>query len=65
MTNHQFLALVFNEFFTMKSNGRGLGLYIVRELLYRINAEISVVENPDSKILPGANFIVKFDKEEK
>lgn len=59
------VPLVFNEFFSMKSNGRGLGLYIVRELLYRINAEISVVENPDSKILPGANFIVKFDKEEK
>ena len=59
------VPLVFNEFFTMKSNGRGLGLYIVRELLYRINAEISVVGNPDSKILPGANFIVKFDKEEK
>lgn len=58
------VPLVFNEFFSMKSNGRGLGLYIVRELLYRINAEISVVENHDSKILPGANFIVKFDKEE-
>lgn len=58
------IPLVFNEFFSMKSNGRGLGLYIVRELLSRINAEIIVVENTDDKILQGANFIIKFDKME-
>lgn len=58
------IPLVFNEFFSMKSNGRGLGLYIVRELLSRINADISVIENPVDKILPGANFIIKFDKKE-
>ncbi len=58
------VPLVFNEFFSMKSNGRGLGLYIVRELLSRINAEITVVENDEDKILSGANFIIKFDKEE-
>ena len=56
--------LIFQEFFTMKSNGRGLGLYIVRELLSRINAEIYVLDNPKDKILPGANFIIKFSKEE-
>ena len=48
----------------MKSNGRGLGLYIVRELLLRINAKIEVIENPADKILTGANFIIKFDVEE-
>ena len=58
------VPFVFNEFFSMKSNGRGLGLYIVRELLSRINAEITVIENEDDKILSGANFIIKFDKEE-
>ena len=58
------VPLVFNEFFSMKSNGRGLGLYIVRELLLRINAKIEVIENPTDKILTGANFIVKFDVEE-
>lgn len=58
------VPLVFNEFFSMKSNGRGLGLYIVRELLFRINAQIEVIENPTGKLLPGANFIIKFDVEE-
>ena len=58
------IPLVFNEFFSMKSNGRGLGLYIVRELLSRINAEIIVVEDTGDKILQGANFIIKFDKME-
>jgi signal transduction histidine kinase len=57
--------LVFEEFFSMKSNGRGLGLYIVRELLLRINAEIAVLENPKDKILSGANFIIKFNEEDK
>ena len=56
--------LVFNEFVSMKTNGRGLGLYIVRELLFRINAEIYVLENDKDKILPGANFIIKFNKME-
>ena len=58
------IPYVFNEFFSMKSNGRGLGLYIVRELLFRINSQISVIENQFDKILPGANFIIKFDVEE-
>ena len=58
------VPLVFNEFFSMKSNGRGLGLYIVRELLLRINAQIDVIENPADKILPGANFLIRFDTED-
>jgi signal transduction histidine kinase len=56
--------LIFQEFFSMKSNGRGLGLYIVKELLLRINAEIFVIESARDKRLPGANFIIKFDKED-
>lgn len=58
------VPLVFNEFFSMKSNGRGLGLYIARELLSRIDAQIEVIEYPADRILPGANFIIRFDKEE-
>lgn len=56
--------IIFDEFVSMKANGRGLGLYIVRELLYRINADIAVLENPKDKILQGANFIIKFNNEE-
>ncbi len=57
------VELIFQEFVSMKSNGRGLGLYIARELLTRINAEISVLENEEDKVLTGANFIIKFDAE--
>lgn len=58
------IPIIFNEFVSMKSNGRGLGLYIVRELLIRINSEIYVIEKDSDKILPGANFIVKFNQED-
>ena len=58
------IPMIFNEFFSMKSNGRGLGLYIVQELLLRINAEIYVLVDNRDKILPGANFIIKFNNEE-
>lgn len=60
----EIVPLIFDEFVSMKANGRGLGLYIVRELLYRINADIAVLENPKDKILHGANFIIKFNNEE-
>ncbi|MFW5983422.1 MAG: sensor histidine kinase [bacterium] len=56
--------LIFNEFFSLKSDGRGLGLYIVKEILLRINGEISVVQEEKEKLLPGANFIVKFNQEQ-
>ena len=35
--------LIFNEFFSLKSDGRGLGLYIVKEILLRVSAEISII----------------------
>jgi nitrogen-specific signal transduction histidine kinase len=56
--------LIFQEFFSLKSDGRGLGLYIVKEILLRINAEISVIQDDNKKLLPGANFLVKFNSEE-
>lgn len=55
---------IFNEFVSMKAGGRGLGLYIVKELLYRINSEIYLLSNSHDMILPGANFIIKFKQEE-
>ena len=55
---------IFDEFVTMKADGRGLGLYIVKELLYRINSEIYLLGNNKDMILPGANFIIKFKQEE-
>jgi hypothetical protein len=56
--------LIFNEFFSLKSDGRGLGLYIVKEILMRINAEISVIQEDKKKLLPGANFLIKFNNEQ-
>ncbi len=55
---------IFDEFVSMKADGRGLGLYIVKELLYRINSEIYLLNNSNDMILSGANFIIKFKQEE-
>lgn len=56
--------MIFNEFFSLKSDGRGLGLYIVKEILMRVGAEISVIEAEENKLLPGANLIIKFNNED-
>jgi nitrogen-specific signal transduction histidine kinase len=56
--------LIFNEFFSLKSDGRGLGLYIVKEILLRINADISVIQKDTKKLLSGANFLIKFNNEQ-
>jgi signal transduction histidine kinase len=56
-------AVIYNEFFSLKADGRGLGLYIVREILMRINAEILLIQNEKDKLLPGANFLIKFNQE--
>lgn len=55
--------LIFNEFFSLKSDGRGLGLYIVKEILMRISADINLVESEKNKFLSGANFIINFNNE--
>lgn len=56
--------LVFSEFFSRKAEGRGLGLYIIKELLDRIDAEISIITEPSLKVLKGANFLIQFKKAE-
>jgi signal transduction histidine kinase len=60
--NGDLADIVFSEFYSTKADGRGLGLYIVRELLDRIGATISVITTDKLKILPGANFLIRFAK---
>lgn len=52
--------VIFSEFYSKKSDGRGLGLYIVKELLERIDADIALIIEPSLRILSGANFKITF-----
>ena len=55
---------VFEPFYSGKGQeGRGLGLYIARQLLERHDYNISIAER-DQAELPGANFAVSFVKED-
>ena len=56
------IDLIFTEFYSKKDEGRGLGLYIAKELLDRIDARISVIQEPQLKLLSGANFLIQFNK---
>lgn len=53
--------IIFSEFYTKKAEGRGLGLYIAKELLERINANVNVITDEKLKVLKGANFLVQFN----
>ena len=58
------LPYIFEPFYTGKGQeGRGLGLYIARQLLERHDYRIAVVDDHQS-ILPGANFVISFVKED-
>ncbi len=53
---------IFEAFFSGKGeNGRGLGLYIARQLLEKNDFSISLSKE---KILPGANFVIDFNSKE-
>jgi signal transduction histidine kinase len=56
--------IIFSEFYTKKAEGRGLGLYIAKELLERINANISLITDEKLKTLKGANFLIQFNQSE-
>lgn len=57
------LDFLFEPFFSGKGEeGRGLGLYIARQLLERHEYSIDVAD-PDQRLLPGANLVVSFVKE--
>lgn len=56
---------IFEAFYSGKEDGRGLGLYIARQLLQRMGYSISLAEIPSERILNGANFVINFiNKEE-
>lgn len=58
------LPFIFDAFYSGKGqDGRGLGLYIARQLLERHDYRIEVAEEHD-RVLGGANFIVSFVKED-
>lgn len=52
---------IFEPFFSGKGeDGRGLGLYIARQLLERQDYEIELADNSAYRRLKGANFVVSF-----
>ena len=58
------LPYIFDAFYSGKGQeGRGLGLYIARQLLERHDYRIGVADTED-RVLSGANFIVSFVKED-
>ena len=58
------LPYIFEPFYSGKGReGRGLGLYIARQLLARHGYRIGMADD-HQRILPGANFVVSFVKED-
>lgn len=56
---------IFEAFYSGKGEeGRGLGLYIARQLLDRYDYNITLAEFSKDKLLKGANFVLEFVKEE-
>jgi len=55
---------IFEAFYSGKGEeGRGLGLYIARQLLDRYDYSIDLAEFSKDRILSGANFVLEFVKE--
>ena len=56
---------IFEAFYSGKGqDGRGLGLYIARQLLDRYDYSIDLAEFSSDKKLLGANFVLEFIREE-
>ena len=56
---------IFDAFYSGRGEeGRGLGLYIARQLLDRYDYSIELAEFTKDKLLSGANFVLEFAKEE-
>jgi len=58
-------SYIFEAFYSGKGEeGRGLGLYIARQLLERYDYSITLAEFSKDRLLKGANFVLEFAKEE-
>lgn len=56
---------IFDAFFSGKgTEGRGLGLYIARQLLDRFGYTIELAVNSEDKLRRGANFVIDFNPDE-
>lgn len=63
--NKEDAPYIFEPFYSGKGeDGRGLGLYIARQLLERNDYAIELAEIKSEKILPGANFVISFIAED-
>lgn len=59
------IEYVFEPFFSTKGlEGRGLGLYIARQLTDRYGYDLYYLEKGSEQILPGANFRIDFVEQE-
>ena len=59
------LPYIFEPFYSGKGQeGRGLGLYIARQLLERHGYRIEIADD-QQRVLPGANFVVSLAQEDK
>lgn len=52
---------LFELFFTKRSNGRGIGLYLCRQNLAVAHHKIRYASDDDPKVYSGANFIIEFN----
>jgi len=59
--SEEVLDKLFNPFFTTRSKGFGLGLFVVKELVKRNNGTISV----ESKVGEGTKFTLRFQRAKK
>ena len=58
------IPYIFEAFYSGKEEGRGLGLYIARQLLGRMGYSIELAEIESERVLSGANFVITFLKKE-
>ncbi|MFW5804101.1 MAG: ATP-binding protein [bacterium] len=56
----EYIPYIFEPFYSAKEEGRGLGLYIARQLLERNDYSIELADIQADKLLPGANFVTYF-----